>query len=110
MVFEFARVGALFGCYVPILGKYRVALRFESSIVFDAFALVFVFVSMSLMLAFSISAILWWLCSHRKVFGAINHWFVCGWRLGEHRWLPKQIEVDRDISVWQENNARRADV
>ena len=33
MIFEFARAAALFGFYVPILGKYRLALHFESTIV-----------------------------------------------------------------------------
>ena len=34
MIFEFARAGALFCCNVPILGKYRLALHFESTIVY----------------------------------------------------------------------------
>ena len=35
LIFEFARAAALFGCNVPILGRHRFALRFESSTVFE---------------------------------------------------------------------------
>ena len=34
------------------------------------------------------SRYVWLLCSSRQVFGAVIRWLVCGWRLGEHRWLP----------------------
>ena len=35
MIFDFARSGALVCCNVPILGKYRLALHFESNIVYE---------------------------------------------------------------------------
>ena len=36
MIFEFARADALFDCVVPILGKYRLALRFRSTSAYES--------------------------------------------------------------------------
>ena len=35
MIFDFACSGALVCCKVPILGEYRLALHFESTIVYE---------------------------------------------------------------------------